>query len=115
MKTEPPSPTGRSFTVVTLAALLSRTGWKSLCRLRDLLVCELIGHAIDWCDPWNTRCFRCGLTWNYGDRVRDDLWFFLGICNLRYHGKFYQLQHWLKCPDCGRRLGRHDPGGCFPF
>ena len=115
MSTGSLSRTGRNFTAVTLAELLSRTGCRFLSRLRNRFVCGLLGHAIDHMDPWNTRCFRCGRQWSYGDKVRDDLWFFLGLANLRHSTRFYRVWHWLKCPGCSERFGRHNPDNCFPF
>lgn len=77
--------------------------------------CWLIGHSTDCCDPWNTRCFRCGHEWNYGDRVRDDLWFYLGWYDLfSPRIQSCRFKRWWKCPDCDKRFGRH-ADDCFPF
>lgn len=79
---------GPSGTSVTLAGLLFRTGVRSLSRLKAKALCRLIGHSEDHMDPYNTRCFRCGHEWNYGEYVRSDLGFWLSYFELRRNLRF---------------------------
>ena len=119
MRTASPTQTGHSFTAVTLAGLLYRTGCRYLSRQRDLLTCWLIGHATDWMDPWNCRCFRCGLQWEYGDKIRSDINWYLSLSNLKHRicisDHVRRLGWWYRCPDCGGRYGKHDEAKCIPF
>ncbi len=69
--------TGRGTAAVTLVGLLLRTGWKSLDRLKRKAVCRVIGHDIDPCDCYASKCYRCGLVFDWCDPPRDDLPFML--------------------------------------